>query len=162
MTVRTQEDSLRGGNVPEMRKLRRKVTIKIKSTDASCTTRSNSVRTSRSLSGSMDELSEASASTNSIDDVSLSFSNVYIREYQIIPGVNPAVSGGPPIELGWGHSETRTMDLDQYEGTRGNSRRLKMQMRMPLKVRKDLLLYHGSTKKMIKEATRTAKKHRWW
>ena len=35
-------------------------------------------------------------------------------------------------------------------------------MRIPKKYRKELLLYHGSTKKMIKEATKIAKKHRWW
>ena len=155
MTVRTQEESVGGGGVSNMRKLRRKVTIRMKS-DISCAS-------NRSRSVADDEnLSEASASTNSLDDISLSFSRVEIREYEVVPGVNPSVSEGPPIELGWGHTDARAIGIDQYEGTRLNYRRLKLEMRMPSKVRTNLLLDHGSTKKMIREATKIAKKHRWW
>jgi len=40
----------------------------------------------------------------------LGFRKVYIREYEVVPGCNPSVSCGPPLELGWRNSTHRAAD----------------------------------------------------
>jgi hypothetical protein len=154
MTVRTQSESLRGGSVSEMKKLRRQITIKVKGRNS---------ETSSSLGdASVSDDTKRTESSRSMDEKSLSFSTVCVREYPVIPGVNPSVSCGPPVELGWSHTEGKTICIDKFEDFRGSKRRLQCQMRMPKGVRKELLLFHGSTKKMMKESSKIAKKHRWW
>ena len=155
MTVRTQAESLSGGSISEMKKLRRQITIKIKG------------RNSENLSASLGDASvgddtKRTESSRSLDERSLSFSSVCVREYPVIPGVNPSVSCGPPVELGWSHTEGKTIGIDKFEDFRESKRRRQCQMRMPKSVRKELLLFHGSTKKMMKESSKIAKKHRWW
>jgi len=146
MTVRTLDESLFGGRVSEMRKLRRKVTIKFKNPESAAA----------SSLASDEEISVYST----MSDISLGFAHVYIREYEIVPGNNPSCSKGPPIELGWAHIEHSHMDFEKYEDVRDGRRRLHAQMRMPTEVRKSLLLHHGSSQKMIRDATRSAAIHR--
>jgi hypothetical protein len=155
MTVRTLDESLRGGSLSDMRRLRRRVSIRFKSfngdADPSCKSFGDS-------SLSLDDDSSAYSSTS--HKISLGFHKVIIREYEVVPGCNPSVSCGPPVELGWKHGDHREIDLDKYESVREGRRRYKLQMRMPKEVRKNLLLLHGSTKKMIKEASKNAKRGR--
>jgi len=176
MTVRTLDDSLHGADnhITKMRRLRRKVTIKFKGTCAE-TMGSSSSRSARESTteedgsdaiqgGNEDESvltsQTASSTNNTLDDITLGFHKVYIRDYEVVPGCNPSVSCGPPLELGWRHSEHREVDFERYENARHGKRRNNYQMRVPKSVRIDLLLMHGSTKKMIKEASKQAKKPR--
>ena len=164
MTARTLEESLEGGRVVEMRKLRRKITIKFKNPSTSKASESDSVTLSEDLSMSESSGLSSSVKSSSLDEISLGFSKVYIQEYIVVPGVNPSCTSGPPVELGWAHSELREIDFERYERTRHGKRRFKMQMRMPNRIRKELLLFHGSTEKMIKKATKAANNspHKWW
>ena len=174
MTVRTLGESLHGvdNHITKMRRLRRKVTIKFKG--ASAEMRGSPSRSARetttgedardAIQGNEDEsalTSQSVASTiSTLDDITLGFHKVYIRDYEVVPGCNPSVSCGPPLELGWRHSEHREVDFERYESVRHGKRRSNHQMRMPKSVRKDLLIMHGSTKKMIKDASKQAKKPR--
>lgn len=175
MTVRTLDESLHGADnhVTKMRRLRRKVTIKFKG--ASAEMRGSSSSRSARESATEDDVRDAnqgnedvsvitsqsaSSTISTLDDITLGFHKVYIRDYEVVPGCNPAVSCGPPLELGWRHSEHREVDFERYESVRHGKRRSNHQMRMPKSVRKDLLLMHGSTKKMIKDASKQAKRPR--
>lgn len=103
MSVRTLEESLRPNkSMSDLRKLRRRVTIKIKSGGESAST-SRSSRSSTSgnnNNGLPDDTSDTSTSSSILDDISLGFSKVHIQEYEIVPGCNPSVSEGPPSEFG--------------------------------------------------------------
>lgn len=155
MTVRTLDESLRGGSLSDMRRLRRRVSIRFKSFNGDVAPSCKSLGDS---SLNLDDESSTYSSTS--QKISLGFHKVIIREYEVVPGCNPSVSCGPPVELGWKHGEHREIDLDKYESVREGRRRYKLQMRMPKEVRKNLLLLHGSTKKMIKEASKNAKRGR--
>jgi len=174
MTVKTLGDSLYGySRVSKMRRLRRKVTIKFKhpsaiaSASASspvCATMDPSIGGNTKTNFESESISISasscfnSASSNTLDDICIGFHKVYIREYEVVPGCSPSTSCGPPLELGWRHSEQRTLDFERYEHIRHGNRRIKMEMRMPKGVRKDLLLLHGSTKKMIRQASKSSQR----
>ena len=152
MTVRTLEESLHGCTLADMRRLRRRVSIRFKEVISK-----NSEGLVNCPSYQNDE---CQVNSSKDDRITLGFHKVIIREYEVVPGCNPSVSCGPPVELGWNHSEHKEIEVDRYENLRQGRRRYNMQMRMPKDVRKNLLLTHGSTKKMIKEASRNAKKGR--
>jgi hypothetical protein len=167
MTVKTHDESLHGhSHVSKMRKLRRKVTIKFKNPNARTQIRATtdkSICGNDQTGGEGESISESissfhSAPTKSLDSISIGFQNVCIREYEVVPGCSPSTSSGPPLELGWRHGEQRVVDFEKYENIREGNRRSNMQMRMPKAVRKDLLLLHGSTKKMIRQASKKAQK----
>jgi len=149
------DESLDGDKVAKMRKLRRKMTIQVKSLDSSY----KSISTGESI--VFDDISIVSGlsmETKCLSslNVKLSFTNVEIREYQLVPGSNPSVSSGPPVELGWAHTDHTSVDIDQWESIRDGRRRLQAQMRIPPHVRKALLLHHGNDQKTIRDATRSA------
>ena len=139
MSVRTLEESLDGGHVTQMRKLRRKITIKFKSG-------------ADSVLGEDESISLGSRST--AGNISIDFSKVHIREYELVPGYNPSCTSGPPIELGWKHAETQNFDIDSFEDVRDGRRRLQAQMRIPADIRRGMLLHHGNSQKHIRDATR--------
>lgn len=151
MTVRTVDESLHGGAMPEMKKLRRKFTIKLKGADKSVHEDTEDCSVVSNFSGST-----ASLSTMTMGDIVLGFSHVDIREYELVPGVNPSVLSGPPIELGWAHTQVSTFHIDEWENTRDGRRRLQSQMKIPPDVRRGLLLHHGNSQKLIRDATRNA------
>jgi len=88
--------------------------------------------------------------------VKLGFSHVHIREYELVPGSNPSVTSGPPVELGWAHTEPTSVELDTWESIRDGRRRRKAQLRIPPGDRRFLLRHHGSAQKDIRDATRNA------
>lgn len=142
MSVRTLEESLGDSSVTKMRKLRRRVTIKFKSPDGEGVEDNEEITLS------------ARSAASVLGDISLDFSRVYIREYEVVPGENPSCTSGPPLELGWAHGTTLDFCIDKFEGVREGRRRLQAQMRMPADARRGLLLQHGSSQKMIREATK--------
>jgi hypothetical protein len=141
MSVRTLEESLDGGRITQMRKLRRQITIKFKSG-----------ADSTSVLGEDESISLGSRSTANI---SIDFSKVHIREYELVPGYNPSCTSGPPIELGWKHAETQDFDIESFEDVRDGRRRLQAQMRIPADIRRGMLLHHGNSQKHIRDATRS-------
>mmetsp|Transcript_18740 Transcript_18740/g.28466 ORF Transcript_18740/g.28466 Transcript_18740/m.28466 type:complete len:267 (-) Transcript_18740:86-886(-) len=156
MTVRTLDESLNGCTVAKMRKLRRKVQVKFKTAVHS----GDEMLADTSIcSGDESLFSHGSQSTavSALQDISLTFNEVMIREYEVVPGCNPCISEGPPVELGWQHTEAVIHSLDLYEKIRpSDSRRLQCQMRMPQKIREELLILHGSNPKEIKTAMKSA------
>lgn len=145
MTVRTQEESLKGGKIIEMRKLRRRMKLRL----------------NNQLFDTSNKVEEISTSSISTADLSVvSFDSVSIREYSLVPGDNPSVSGGPPISLGWDHCERYASALDPYESFREGKRRTSAQMKIPTKIRKNMLLQHGHTQRELEDATRGATKSR--
>lgn len=167
MSVRTLNESLHGGSLPDMRKLRRKITIKVKTLDnhsANGTTRStegDSSEHSSVMDQSIAEISTISNLSNAtsvtgLDAIGISFADVQIREYQLVPGSNPSVSSGPPVELGWAHTPHTSISVNHWEMIRDGNRRLQAQMKIPPDVRRSLLLHHGSAQRQIRDATREA------
>jgi len=163
MSVRNLDESLQGSKISEIRKLRRNLTITVKRklVDVS-NSRSNGT-------GSTEETDAVSVTTRGLRGLSLSttgksslnlkkvaFSHVHIREYELVPGANPSVSSGPPVELGWAHTEPTTVELGKWESSRDGRRRRQTQMKIPPDVRRGLLLYHGNAQKDIRDATRNA------
>lgn len=154
MTVRTLDESLNGCTVAKMRKLRRKVQVKFKT---AAQVGDDTLADTSICSGDGSLFSYGSQSTSTLQDISLKFNEVMIREYEVVPGCNPCISEGPPVELGWQHTEAVTHSLDIYEKIRpSDSRRLQCQMRMPQRIREDLLILHGSNPKEIKTAMKSA------
>lgn len=108
-----------------------------------------------------DDLSVMTSSTSvsvssAIVDLSVKFTDCTIREFEVIPGSNPSVSAGAPIELGWAHTEDEIVPVDTYEEVRGASRRLQAQMRMPTEYRHQLLMEFGHSMNQIRQADREA------
>lgn len=166
MSVRTLNESLHGGSLPDMRKLRRKITIKVKNLDnhsANGQTRSTEGDSDHSsvMDQSIAEISTISNLSNAtsvtgLDAINISFADVQIREYQLVPGSNPSVSSGPPVELGWAHTPHTSISVDHWEMIRDGNRRLQAQMKIPPDVRRSLLLHHGNAQRQIRDATRDA------
>ncbi len=89
----------------------------------------------------------------------VTFQNVEVREYELMPGFNPSISDlGPPVELGWKSTEAVVYSLDQFEEVRCDLRRERYLLRMPACERKDLLLIHGNDMNSIRRATEEAYK----
>jgi hypothetical protein len=44
----------------------------------------------------------------------VSFGGVQVREHEIVVGDNPEVLVGPPISLGWGYNQHRSMTLQEF------------------------------------------------
>ena len=65
-------------------------------------------------------------------------------------------SEGPPIQLGWANSKAYHRTVDEFENERQAERRVPSQMRLPVYVRKELLVLFGHSREEIKQCTRNA------
>ena len=86
-----------------------------------------------------------------------SFSNIEIREYDIVIG-DTIPHDGPPVSIGWNYDEgqVRRFDLEYYEKTRA-ARRTRSQMYMGSKLRMFLLMKdQGYSAKEIEQASKNA------
>lgn len=182
MTVRTLDESLSGKKITEMRKRRRRLLLRRKKDQRNRspwfkvngngnTVPSSPMRVIKDLSAD-ESISESSfpddedlsimsglttvSTTSAIVDLSIQFTNCTIREYEVIPGSNPSVSAGAPIELGWAHTQDEIVSLDAYENIREGSRRLHAQMRMPVEYRHELLMNFGHSMNLIRQADKDA------
>ncbi len=87
----------------------------------------------------------------------VTFQDVEVREYELVPGLNPSITDlGPPVELGWKSTEAVIYSLDQFEKVRCDFRCDRNLLRMPACVRKDLLLIHRNDRDSIRRATEEA------
>lgn len=154
MLVRTSKESLNGGKIVEMRKKRRRRRL------SASTERINNAQSSISSSSEQDINSLSSEkdinSSSSEQDTIVQFSRVMIREYPIIPGDNPAVSGGPPLMLDWTATKQISLTMDRFEYFRRGKRRQPSQMKIPKKMRMALLLEQEHDAEKISLATKEA------
>lgn len=95
-------------------------------------------RSSSTITSSTD-LSEIN-SLQQVPPRSVQFGEIQIREYSITIGDNPSCSNGAPISLDWFHTKSDLLfQLENYEEYREPHRRQHAQLRMPKKVRLDIL-----------------------
>ena len=87
---------------------------------------------------------------------SVGFSRVSIREFPLLPGDNPWVSGGPPVTLGWNIMSERTFDFHDYENAKIVPPRSQIEMRIPAQTRSNLLREFGHSWKSINASVRAA------
>ena len=93
-------------------------------------------------------------------NLAVNFHHVEIREYEVVPGCNPSITSGSPVELGWKYSEGIVHELDCYENTRCGKRRCQNQLKMSAFDREEVLLIHGSSICNIIRATKKASRTR--
>lgn len=90
----------------------------------------------------------------------ISFDKVQIRSYDIIITDNPSTSCGPPVGLGWTHSDTEECyDIDNYEDSRGPPRS-KDELTMPSSVRYEMLRLAGCSRNSLQKASAQVKEQR--
>mmetsp|Transcript_73005 Transcript_73005/g.101533 ORF Transcript_73005/g.101533 Transcript_73005/m.101533 type:complete len:154 (-) Transcript_73005:181-642(-) len=84
-------------------------------------------------------------SSSSSSKKQVCFGDLEIRSYGIVLGDHPNVSNGAPIQIGWDFHETQIRNLDLYEVMRGERRRGKKQLSIPVQKRGQMLLRAGYT-----------------
>ena len=90
-----------------------------------------------------------------LQEFSVSFGTVEIREHGIVLGDNPAVSSGAPITIDWDHFDEDVFELDEYENTRPD-RRSYSEMSIPENYRFDILKRcEFSTREIITQVKET-------
>ena len=87
----------------------------------------------------------------------VSFQNVQVRYYERILEVNPGVTNGPAIGIGWNYMVGEQISVDQWEVQRGNIR-TPDDLVIPRKTREKILDDAGYSKKDIAEAIRSIMK----
>ena len=85
---------------------------------------------------------------------SVTFSTVEVREYPMILGDNPAVSGGPPVTIDWIPLSRKLFEIEKHIRMTPEPRRKSFQMIMPIYHRELLLKNSGYTKNELLEAKR--------
>lgn len=87
----------------------------------------------------------------------VSFQNVQVRYYQRILEVNPGVTNGPAIGIGWNYMVGEQISVDQWEVQRGTIR-TPDDLVIPRKKREQILQDEGYSQKDIAEAMRSITK----
>ena len=77
------------------------------------------------------------------------FSDVIIREYPIIVGMNPSVQDGPALTIDWTYVSSVVVNLEIYETSRGSNRRNELEMIMTPNYRRGVLERQGLPQKYI-------------
>lgn len=80
------------------------------------------------------------------------FDQIYIREYPIILGDNPAVSEGAPVTIGWDCMDEYEVNLSMYEYTKGPMRRTRKKLMLSSKKRTRFLVEAGYSPMEIGDA----------
>ena len=88
------------------------------------------------------------------DKKSVSFNTVSIRYYERIFELNPAVSSGVAIGIGWKYRRGGQIALDDYELYREHMRYSGEALRIPRDIREAMVKERGFTQKEIAEGTR--------
>lgn len=91
----------------------------------------------------------------------VSFAQVHIREYSTILGDHPCCQSGPPLSLGWDHSGTRVVEIDDFERSNRKSS-TQRPMKLTCELRR-LILSERNAAIDIKRAERRAyrQKKKW-
>jgi len=89
--------------------------------------------------------------------LSVSFSQLSVRNYPMILGDHPVCSNGPPVTIGWRFHAESPVDVDEYESIRPE-RQKPWDLIMPPEKRRTILINEaGHTEWEIREATRGVK-----
>merc|ERR1712151_505695 len=76
-------------------------------------------------------------------------------------GDNPSASFGPTLEVEWGLQDRLVVGLDEFERTREAERRRNSEdLRMPMRVREEMLLSNGYTLSEIKRTSKQREEER--
>ena len=144
MTVRTYEESIKmnGLNSSKITDLRRK-------------RRALRALARQNTFGSTDGNSVSTATSISVGSMKVTYGDITIREYSMIPGDNPSVSRGVPLSLDWQHFWEGTFLVDTYESVKTEPRH-HLEMRVPAEVRAKILRDSGSNWKEIQSSIRAA------
>ena len=86
---------------------------------------------------------------------SVSFHTLTVREYSQIPDINPSVSSGTAVSLGWDFQAFDSIDIKKYEDMR-SLRWVKSELSMPARVRQELLLQQFSMSEIQRAAKESA------
>jgi len=86
----------------------------------------------------------------------VSFGDVEIREYGIIPGDNPGGLGGAPLTMEWDSFSCVTIKLARYEDVRQQHRREYSELVIPASHRATILKGLGFSKEDIRSASKKA------
>jgi hypothetical protein len=114
-----------------------------------------------SLSSSSSEQSANVDNQNSIDlrRPSVRFAQVSVREYSSVLTVNPAVSCGPSIGLGWDHApDDEKYTVEDFEQSRVSARRDSNSLQLPRAVREEMVLSLGYSQRDIADSIRMTTK----
>jgi hypothetical protein len=82
------------------------------------------------------------------------FGTVQARFYEAIAEVNPSVSSGVAVGIGWMYKNGKVLPVDQWEAEKGGLVRSGRELVLPRRVRERMLLDGGFTQKDIAHATR--------
>mmetsp|Transcript_52327 Transcript_52327/g.61091 ORF Transcript_52327/g.61091 Transcript_52327/m.61091 type:complete len:192 (+) Transcript_52327:106-681(+) len=96
------------------------------------------------------------------DQVTVSFSTVQVRHYDVTLGDHPDCTDGPPISLDWTYDESIPVELNSYESDRLIRGRIRIApTRISCAVRKNLMSWCGGfTKREILKAEKAARASR--
>ena len=85
----------------------------------------------------------------------VTFQNVVVRYYERILTDNPAVTGGPPLGLGWRYKAApKVYHVNEWEAMRNPYRRSSEQLVLPRDVRTSILLDLGYSQKEVADMIR--------
>jgi hypothetical protein len=93
-----------------------------------------------------------------VSDRSVQFSTVSVRYFKRILDVNPSVTSGPAIGLGWIYRNGKAMTVDQWESSREYSVRESGDLVIPRQEREMMLAQLGYTQQDIAQAVREIRK----
>lgn len=88
----------------------------------------------------------------------VAFGTVKARFYEPIPEINPSVSSGVAVGIGWMYKSGKVISVDDWEAQKGGLVRSGHQLVLPRRARERKLLDAGFTQKDIAEATRNTLK----
>ena len=91
-------------------------------------------------------------------NLKVKFSYIHIRYYQRALEINPAVTNGPAIGIGWRYKRGGKMLVEDYEAQRGGHPRTSQELILPRPIREKILVEAGYDQKQIAEAIRIIRK----
>lgn len=91
------------------------------------------------------------------DSLKVTFDNVQVRFYERILDINPAVTNGPAIGIGWRYKRGGNLPVDVFEGRKGETTRSN-ELLLPRHVREAILKDIGYSQQDIAGAVRLIRK----
>eukprot|EP00980_Cylindrotheca_fusiformis_P012478 scaffold3070_cov128-Cylindrotheca_fusiformis.AAC.3 len=109
---------------------------------------------SRCMSVTSGASTEFRAANSDDGEKGVHFGHVRVRYYERIIDINPGVSSGIALGIGWKYNKSRRLKLEEYELQRGGVRYKAQQLVLPRHIREDIAKQFGYTQKDIAEGTR--------
>lgn len=90
-----------------------------------------------------------------VTEKSVTFTNLDIREYEIIPSINPGVSKGAALGIGWNYVEQEPISVNDFETYRSGPPRQMAEMKLTVNQRLDRLEASGYTRREIQHTIKS-------